>query len=231
MIQSLGWLVFTIIIYWVSKRLYRFFPRVYFTPLLVAPVVVIASMAASGATFAQYDEGAGWLTKLVEPATIALAITLYRHMDILKKNVWAIAISVSAGAVTAIVTSAGLALGLGLDTVVMESLAPRSATTPIAIAVSDSIGGVPTITAVATLITGLIGLMAGPLVVKWCSIKSSVARGILFGTSAHSAGISKALEYDMATGSVASIAMMATAFVTLLAAPWLVQLFSYFAGL
>lgn len=229
MIQSLGWLVFTVVIYWASKQLYQFFPKVYLTPLLVAPVVVILSMSISGATFDQYDEGAGWLTKLVEPATIALAITLYRHMDILKKNAWAIVVSVTAGAVLAIVTSAALAIGFGLDPAVMESLAPRSATTPIAISVSGSIGGVPTITAVATLITGLIGLMAGPLIVKWCSIKSPVARGILFGTSAHSAGISKALEYDMVTGSVASIAMMVTAFVTLLAAPWLVGVLSSLA--
>ncbi|OMF33766.1 CidB/LrgB family autolysis modulator [Paenibacillus sp. FSL H8-0548] len=194
MIQAALWLIITVVIYLAAKRLYGLFPKVYLTPLLV------------------------------EPATIALAITLYRHMDILRKNVWVIAISVTAGAVIAIITSVGAAYLFGLDTEVIESLAPRSATTPIAVSISGSIGGVPTITAVATLITGLIGLIAGPLIIKWFGIKSAVARGILFGTSAHSAGISKALEYDAVTGSVASIAMMVTAFVTLLATPWLMGL-------
>jgi predicted murein hydrolase (TIGR00659 family) len=225
MIQALGWLCGTIAIYWAAKRLYRAYPKVYLTPLLVVPIIVILATLLSGVSFDQYDKGAGWLTKLVEPATIALAMTLYRHMDILKNNGWAIATSVTAGAVIAILTSAGLAYLFGLEPDIMESLAPRSATTPIAISISGSIGGVPTITAIATLITGLIGLIAGPLIVKWFGIKSAIARGVLFGTSAHSAGISKALEYDAVTGSVAGIAMMVTAFVTLLATPWLIGLF------
>jgi predicted murein hydrolase (TIGR00659 family) len=225
MIQAIGWLFGTVAIYVAAKKLYRVFPKVYLTPLLVAPIVVILATQLSGVTFDTYDEGAGWLTKLVEPATIALAITLYRHMDILKKNGWAIAASVTAGALIAIVTSVGLAYLFGLDASIRESLAPRSATTPIAISISSSIGGVPTITAIATLITGLIGLIAGPLIVKWFRIRSAVARGVLFGTSAHSAGISKALEYDAVTGSVAGIAMMVTAFVTLLATPWMIGLF------
>lgn len=71
------------------------------------------------------------------------------------------------------------------------------------------------------MITGLLGLILGPYLVKWFNIRNSVARGVLFGTSAHSAGISKALEYDAVSGSVAGIAMMFTAFLTLAAAPWL----------
>lgn len=224
MIQAALWLAITVVIYFTAKRLYGKYPKIYLTPLLVAPVIVILMMYLSGVSFNQYDKGAGWLTRLVEPATIALAITLYRHMDILRKNVWVIVICVTVGAVISVITSAGFAYLFGMDTEVVESLAPRSATTPIAVSIYSSIGGVPTITAVATLITGLIGILAGPLIVKWFGIKSSVARGILFGTSAHSAGISKALEYDPVTGSVASIAMMVTAFVTLLATPWIMGL-------
>ncbi|WP_272945297.1 LrgB family protein [Paenibacillus gorillae] len=136
-----------------------------------------------------------------------------------------IAVSVSSGAIAAIITSAGLARLLGLNAQMMETLAPRSATTPIALAVSDMLGGLPTITAVATLITGLLGMIVGPLIVRWCRIRSPIARGVLFGTSAHSAGVSKAFEYGPITGSVAGIAMLLTAFVTLCAAPWIVSLF------
>ncbi len=224
MLSALGWLLFTYIAYRAAKRLYRTYPTILLTPLIVTPVVVIAALALSGVSFDQYDKGAGWLSDMIEPATIALALTLYRNLDALKRNALAIFAGAGTGAIAAIVTSAGLAWLLGLTPDLVDSLAPRSATTPIALAVAGTTGGVPTITAVATLITGILGLVLGPLVVRRFRIQSPVARGILFGTSAHSAGISKALEYDAVSGSVAGIAMILTAFVTLLATPWLLAL-------
>jgi predicted murein hydrolase (TIGR00659 family) len=215
----------TILIYWAAKRLYRSFPKVYLTPLLVTPLILIAIITCSGVSFDAYNKGAGWLSQMVEPATIALAVTLYKHFDVMKKNALVILTSVGCGAIASIITSAGLAHLFGLNTEIMDSLAPRSATTPIAISISSIIGGVQTITAVATLITGVLGLMIGPYIVKWCGIRGPIARGVLLGTSAHSAGISKALEYDAVTGSVAGIAMLVTAFVTLFITPWLIALF------
>ncbi|MBB6671379.1 LrgB family protein [Cohnella nanjingensis] len=220
---ALFWLAVTVAIYAASKLLYRRWPKVYLTPLVVTPAILIAALAYAGVPYGSYDAGAGWLSDLVEPATIALAVTLYKHTDALKRNIRAIVWGVGCGAVAAIVTSAGLARLMGLTTDIVDSLAPRSATTPIAVSVSGAIGGLPTITAVATMITGLTGMVLGPLVVRWFGIRSPAARGILFGTSAHSAGISKAFEYDAEAGSVAGIAMLCTAFVTLCAAPWLMM--------
>lgn len=221
MMNAILWLSLTVAVYVLSKRIYRSYPKIYLTPLLVTPIVLIAALELSGVSFAAYDKGAGLLSDLVEPATIALAVTLYKHIDVLRKHAGAIAAGAGCGAVAAVVTSVGLARMLGLQTNVTDSLAPRSATTPIALSVSHMIGGVPTLTAVATLITGLLGLLIGPLVVKALRVDSPVARGVLFGTSAHSAGISKALEYDAVTGSVASISMMFAAFVTLCVTPWI----------
>ncbi|TDG00779.1 LrgB family protein [Paenibacillus piri] len=225
MMTALFWLICTVVVYAAAKWIYRKCAKLYLTPLLITPAVVIAIIECSGVSFEAYNEGAGWLTRMVEPATIAMGVTLYKHFDILKKNAYAIIASVSCGALAAIVTSAGLARLFGLNAEIMDSLAPRSATTPIAVTISRLIGGVPTITAVATMITGLCGMILGPLVVRWLRIRSPIARGALFGTSAHSAGISKALEYDSVTGSAAGIAMMFTAFVTLCAAPWLMAWF------
>lgn len=220
---ALFWLAATVALYAASKQLYRLWPKPYLTPLLVTPAILIAALLASGVSYRAYDAGAGWLSDLVEPATVALAVTLHRHVGLLKRHARAIAWGVGCGAVAAVATSAGLARLLGLTAEVMDSLAPRSATTPIAVSVSGAIGGLPTITAVATMITGLTGMVLGPLVVRWFGISSPVARGILLGTSAHSAGISKAFEYDAEAGSVAGIAMLLTAFVTLAVAPWLVR--------
>lgn len=225
MMSALFWLFCTIAVYAAAKRLYRAFPQIYLTPLLVTPIIIIVAIELSGVSFDTYNQGAKWLSDMIEPATIALAVTLYKHFDVMKKNASAILISVGCGAIAAIITSAGLAHLFGLTNAIMDSLAPRSATTPIAISISKIIGGVPTITAVATLVTGLLGMIIGPLIVKWFRIHSPIARGVLFGTSAHSAGISKALEYDGVSGSVAGIAMMVTAFVTLCVAPWLMMLF------
>ncbi|MFX3634862.1 MAG: LrgB family protein [Candidatus Pristimantibacillus sp.] len=221
--SGLLWLCITIIIYWSSKRLYRIYPRLWLTPLLVTPVIIITIIEFSKISFTTYNRGAGFLTDMIEPATIALAVMLYKHLDVLKKNVLLIASSVCCGAIASVITSLGFARLFGLDMQMMESLAPRSATTPIALSISQMIGGLPTITAVATLITGLLGMIVGPLIVKWFSIRNPVARGVLFGTSAHSAGISKALEYGAVTGSAAGIAMLIAAFATLCVTPWIVS--------
>ncbi|MFF2480506.1 LrgB family protein [Paenibacillus sp. NPDC058071] len=219
------WLFGTIAVYGGAKLLYQRFPSIWLTPLLVTPAIMISALLLCGASFEQYNRKSILLTDMIEPATIGLAVMLYKHLDILKRNVFMIAVSVGTGAIASIVTSAGLARLFGLDAQMMETLAPRSATTPIALSISGMLGGLPTITAVATLITGLMGMIAGPLVVKLCRIRNPVARGLLFGTSAHSAGISKAIEFGPIAGSAAGIAMLLTAFVTLLAAPWIVSLF------
>ncbi|CAM3811986.1 LrgB family protein [Cohnella lubricantis] len=219
------WFCVTVAVYFAAKRLYKRVPKIYLTPLLVTPIILIIALKLFGVSFASYDHGAELLSDMVEPATIALAVTLYKHMDVLRKHALAIAAGAGCGAVAAIVTSVELAQLFRLPTDVTDSLAPRSSTTPIALSIADMIGGIPTITAVATLFTGVLGLVMGPLIVRGLRMRSPVARGVLFGTSAHSAGISKALEYDAVTGSVASIAMIFTAFVTLCVAPWIVPWF------
>jgi len=215
------WLALTISVYAAARKLYARFGKIYLSPLLVAPAALIAAIEWTGVPFARYDRGGHWLTDLIEPATIALAVTLYKHLDVLKKNAATIVLSVGGGAIAAIVTSAGLAKLLRLSPAIADSLAPRSATTPIAVAVSDRIGGMPTLTAVATLVTGLLGMTVGPLAVKWFRVRHPVARGILYGTSAHSAGIGKALESGPVAGSAAGIAMLLTALLTFCLAPWI----------
>ncbi len=223
MLSAVIWFLVTVMVYLAAKRIYKQYRKTYLTPLLVTPLVLIVLLEVCGVPFGTYNRGAGLLSDLVEPATIALAVTLYKHFDVLRKHAAAIVAGAGCGGVSAIVTSVYLARWFGLQPDVTDSLAPRSATTPIAISVTNLIGGIPTITAVATMITGVLGLVIGPLIVKGLRMRSPVGRGVLFGTSAHSAGISKALEYDPVTGSVASIAMMLTAFITLGATPWILS--------
>ncbi|ALS25390.1 MULTISPECIES: LrgB family protein [Paenibacillus] len=222
MMGAIFWLCCTVAVYWVSKRMYILFPKVYLTPLLVTPVVVIALVEAAGVPFESYNKGGAWLTGMMEPATIALAVILYKHLDVLRNHAYVIVASVSCGSVAAVVTSAGLAHLFGLHAELVSSLAPHSATTPIALAVTRMTGGIPSVTALATLMTGLLGILVGPLIIKWFHVQSPVSRGILLGTSAHSAGIRQAIEYSPVSGSIAVVSMILTAFITLCVAPWII---------
>ncbi|MCZ8511026.1 LrgB family protein [Paenibacillus filicis] len=212
--------------YWLTKKVYRAFPKVYLTPLLLAPVSLIALVIGFNIPFEAYHQGAGWISQMIGPATVALAIPLYKNFHVLKKHAVTIGVSVGSGAIVAILTSAWMAKWLQLNTAITDSLAPRSATTAIAMAVSGTIGGIPSITAVFVLLTGLLGMIVGPVVVRLFNIHNDIARGVLLGTSSHNAGTSKAFEFGSLTGSIASVAMVLTAFITMCAAPLLIRFIS-----
>ncbi|WP_422658699.1 CidB/LrgB family autolysis modulator [Paenibacillus sp. EC2-1] len=226
--MSLSWLALfglplTAIIYWATKKLYQRRSRVYLSPLLITPVIIIIILTQTGVSYEAYNEGAGWLSKLLQPATIAFAVPLYKNFQTLKKHATEIMVSVVSGSVMAIISSAFLAKWLHLSSSLTTSLVPRSITTPIAMNVSQVIGGVPNMTAVFVIMTGILGSMIGPLVMKVFRIKGDIARGILFGTSAHGTGTSKAFEFSSLSGTISSISMIVAALFTLCAAPILMS--------
>lgn len=222
---AIACLLMTIAIYWAIKRLYRLRPVIILSPLLVTPVAVIAILLWSGIPYETYNAGTRWLSDMIGPATVALAVPLYKNAHLLKKHALSIGVSVLAGSMAAVVSSVWLARELGLSAEIVDSLAPRSATTPIALAIAGMSGGLPAMTALFVLMTGLLGMMIGPAVIRLLKIRGDIARGVLFGTSAHTAGTSKAFEFGAAAGSISSIAMILTAFFTLVTAPWILDLF------
>ncbi|OBR63471.1 CidB/LrgB family autolysis modulator [Paenibacillus oryzae] len=214
----------TLTVYLASKWLHRRKPAIYTAPLLVAPIFLILVLLLLRVPYEDYNAGAGWLSAMIGPATVALAVPLYRHWEMLKRNAAIIVTSTAAGAAIAVISSALLAKIAHLSPAVTESLLPRSTTTPIAVAISGFIGGIPNLTAVFVLITGLLGMLLGPIVIKWFRIETEIARGVLFGTGAHAAGTAKAFEFGQISGTVSGIAMLLTAFITLCLAPWLITL-------
>lgn len=216
-------LLLTAATYWIVKRFYKSYPKIYFSPLLITPVILILLLLWTGIPYETYNAGAHWISDMIGPATVALAVPIYKNLPILKKHAMTIISSVLFGSTIAIISSAWIAKALHLDTRMIESLAPRSATTPIAMAVSKITGGIPTITAVIVLITGLLGMVLGPIVIRLFRIRNDVARGVLFGTGAHAAGTSKAFEFGSVAGSTSSIAMILTAFFTLFSVSWVIR--------
>ncbi|MFC0214588.1 LrgB family protein [Paenibacillus chartarius] len=215
--------VITVAIYVAAKKLYRRIPVTLLTPLLTVPIAVVAIVLLFGIPYDTYAAGTQWITDMVGPGTVALAVPLYKNIGVLKKHAVTIGVSVGSGAVVAVLTSAWIADWLQLNAKLIDSLSPRSATTPIAMAISGQIGGIPSITAVFVLLTGLSGMIIGPLAVRALRIQNEVARGVLFGTSSHNAGTAKAFELGPVSGSIASIAMVLTAIITLCTAPILIR--------
>lgn len=217
-------LVATLAIYGISKKLYRFHSKVYLSPLLITPLILVVTLIWLDIPYEHYQSGGQWLSDLLQPATVAFAVPLYKYYNVLKKHAVEILVSVLSGSIVAMFSSAVLAKWMHLDITLITSLIPRSVTTPIAMNVSEVIGGVPNITAVFVIITGLMGATLGPMVMKTFHIDNEVARGVLFGTSAHGTGTSKAFELSSLTGTISSISMILAALFTLGVAPMILSI-------
>lgn len=223
MIIGLFGFILTVGIYWIAKWFYRLKPHPLLSPLLITPAVVIILLVMTHIPYESYNISAQWLSDLLQPATIAFAVPLYKHYQLLKKHAAEILISVCSGSAVAVASSAWIGGSLHMNKELIYSLIPRSVTTPIAMNVSEMIGGVPTITAAFALITGLLGTIIGPLVIRIFRIHNDIARGVLMGTSAHGAGTSKAFEFSSVSGTVSSVSMILSAIITLFAAPTVIS--------
>lgn len=217
-------LLFTITVYLISKRLYRRCPYILLSPLIVCPAVLILLLTLLHIPYAAYDAGGHYLTLMLQPATVAFAIPLYKYRDILKRYMLEIASGVTGGAVAAILTTVGIAHLVGLNSQLATSLAPRSITTPMAMNVAQVLGGDPAITAVFVIITGVTGVVLTSMTLKWASIERPLTKGMLFGIAAHGTGTARAYETGSLEGSIASLAMIFMGLITTVIAPVLVPL-------
>ncbi|MEK4360506.1 CidB/LrgB family autolysis modulator [Paenibacillus sp. FSL M7-1455] len=208
-------LLVTLGIYFASKRVYGKYRKIYLSPLLVTPIILVLILIWANIPYESYNSGGKWLSTMLQPATVAFAVPLYKNFKVLKKYAVEIIVSVLAGSCMAMVSSAFLAKWLHLSGSLVTSMIPRSITTPIAMNVSQVLGGVPNITAVFVIISGLLGPVIGPFVLRLFKIESEVARGILYGTSSHGAGTSKAFEMSALSGTISSISMILAALFTL----------------
>ena len=194
-------------------------------PVLLAIVLVGTLLIVTGVPYERYFDGAQFIHFLLGPATVALAIPLYTHFAHVRRSAVAICVAVSAGAVSAAVSAIGIAWALGATDAVVRSLAPKSVTTPIAIALSGQLGGMPDLTAVLVIMTGILGAMAATSLLDLVGIKCWRARGLATGVAAHGIGTARIFAANELGGAFASLGMglcgiLTSAFLPLLA--WLV---------
>lgn len=209
--QSAGmvfWSAVTVVAYLLTKRLYERHGQWWTAPLALAPLLLILLALLAHLTYRQYIRDTGWLVALLGPATVAFAIPIYEQRALIRRHWPVLLVGMLAGSVTAVASAWGLATLLGLDGSLRLSLLPRSISTPFAMEVSNDIGGVPDLTAVFVVITGVFGAVAGQLLLNWLPARSALARGALLGVGAHGAGTAKAYELGREEGSIAGLVMV-----------------------
>lgn len=188
-------------------------------PLLVAVVLVIAFLVGTGISYEEYNEGASYISYFLTPATVCLAIPLYKQLELLKKNFAAVMIGITSGVLASAVSIFVMSLLFQLDHVYYVSLLPKSITTAIGMGVSEEAGGIVTITIVAIILTGIFGNIIGEAWFKLVGIKEPIAKGLALGTASHAIGTTKALELGEVEGAMSSLSIAVAGLMTVVAVP------------
>jgi predicted murein hydrolase (TIGR00659 family) len=179
-------------------------------PVVIAVVLVVALLAVTGTTYPTYFEGAQFVHFLLGPATVALAIPLYRQFETVKR---------SAGAIVAALSAVLIAWGLGAGRDALIALAPKSVTAPVAMGITEQLGGLPSLTAVLVILTGMLGAMLGPFLMTRLGVTDWRARGLAMGTASHGIGTARAVQVNPVAGAFAGLAMGLNALATALLLP------------
>lgn len=188
-------------------------------PVLGAVLLLVAMLLFTDTDYGTYFEGAQFVHFLLGPATVALAVPLYRQWYHVRRSAVAITVSLIAGSLTAIVTAVATAWVFGGSLPILASVAPKSVTAPVAMAIAEQLGGLPSLTAVLVIATGIFGAMFGPVVLTLVGVKDWRARGLAMGTASHGIGTARALQVNETAGAFSGLAMGLNALATALLLP------------
>ena len=188
-------------------------------PLLVSIVIVIMALKVFGISYEVYNASAKYISYLLTPATVCLAVPLYEQLELLKKNLTAVAAAITAGVIGSVVSVYVMSMIFKLEHVHYVSLLPKSITTAIGMGVSEEAGGIVTMTIVSIIITGILGNIVADGWFKLIGIKEPIAKGLALGTSAHAIGTAKALELGEVEGAMSSLSIAVAGLMTVVSVP------------
>ncbi len=189
-----------------------------FNPLLIGIVLVMLVVVALDIDYEVYNEGAKYISYLLTPATVCLAIPLYEKVDLLKKNAKAVILGICSGVLTSLVSVLALCAIFGMTHKEYVSLLPKSITTAIGMGVSEELGGYVTITIAVIVITGIFGNMIAEFVCKAFKIEEPVAKGVGIGCASHAMGTTKAMEMGEIEGAMSSLSLAVAGLLTVVGA-------------
>ncbi|MGN0307256.1 MAG: LrgB family protein [Lachnospiraceae bacterium] len=226
--ESLGESLFfgmalSLIAYRIGFMVQKKWKKVFLNPLLIAVILIIAFLLVTGISYETYEYGAKYLSYLMTPVTVCLAVPLYRQLQVLKENLAAILISIAIGCLTHAAVVIAILSVFGVEEQLIFSLLPKSITTAIALGVSSEIGGIQGITVIGVMVAGISGAVVGPALLRLVGVTEPVAQGLAIGSSSHAVGTSKAIELGEVQAAMSSLAIVVTGILTVVIVPWIVS--------
>lgn len=199
--------------------------RAIFNPLLISIALVIVFLLVFHIDYDSYNQSAKYLSYLLTPATVSLAIPLYQQLELLKKNALAVVLGITSGVLTSLLSVLLLSTLFGLSHAEYVTLLPKSITTAIGMGISEELGGYPTITVAVIIVTGIFGNMFADFFCKLFRIRHPISKGLAIGTSSHAMGTSKALEIGQVEGAMSSLSIVVAGLLTVILASFFAMLY------
>lgn len=221
-------LALTFGVYYAAKTLQRRLGWVLFNPILIAIAIIIVFLLAMDIPYETYHEGAKLIEFWLKPAVVALGVPLYLQLSSIKRQFLPILASQTMGCVAGIVSVVVIAKMLGASNAVIMSLASKSVTTPIAMEVTQALGGIPSLTAAIVVITGLIGAIIGFKTLSVGHVHNPMALGLSMGAASHALGTSAAMDRDQFMGAYASLGLTLNGILTALLTPTVIDIINTF---
>lgn len=224
--QTLPWLVLTLAAYLLAVHVYKrsnFYPLL--VPVFTAVTLIVLLLLATDTPYATYRQGVHWLTFLIGPATVALGVPLYSQRQRIAALGKPISVALLVGCVVGLGSAMGIAWALGGSWETMVSLAPKSATIPIALPMAERLGGEPSLAAVAVAVTGVAGVMLSGVVFRLLRVQDHAVQGFALGLTAHAIGTARSLQIHPTMGAFAALAMGLNGVATAVLMPWVVGWF------
>lgn len=221
MMQNIWWsLPLTLVVFYAARKLAQKLHMPLLNPLLVSMAVIIPLLLLTDIPYERYFQGSKILNDLLQPAVVALAFPLYEQIHQIRAR-WKSIITVCfIGSMTAMISGGAIALLMGAKPEIAASILPKSVTTPIAMAVAESIGGIPAISAVCVIFVGILGAVFGHSLLSLLRINTNSSRGLAMGTASHALGTARCVEMDYQQGAFSSLALVICGIITSLTAPF-----------
>lgn len=217
-------LAITFGIYYVARQIQKWTGWVVLNPILITIAALIALLQLTGISYETYEQGGQYIDFWLKPAIVALGVPLYQNLGQIRRQLLPILMSQLVGCLVGLVSVTLIASALGASHEVIVSLAPKSVTTPIAMEVCKTSGGIPSLTAAIVVIVGLFGAVFGFKILEVWHVHNPFSQGISMGTAAHAVGTSRAMEKGEIYGAYSSLGLILNGVLTALLTPFVLKL-------
>ena len=209
----------SILAFWAGEKLQKKLKSPFCNPLLIAILIIVIILLVFDIPYDSYNEGGAVINMFLAPATACLAVSIYTKLQLLKENAIPILVGCTAGSLSSMGSVYVLCKLFGLDEAMTASLLPKSITTPIAVEVCQTHGGIVPVTVIAVIFTGILGSILAPYLIKLFRVKNPITAGLAIGACSHAVGTSKAIELGETEGAMSGLAIAVAGIMTAILAP------------